>query len=266
MKQANPPAHNPQPTAALLKLGLTASQANGYLALVEHGSLSPVELAAHTSESRTNGYQICDKLEALGLARKLPGARATYAPESPVRLRQLLLSQQQSLKQATSELNSLLPNLLRNYRLATDKPGVVYLEGTDSLQTIYEDIIKTGATLRIMPSKHGRDDPAIAQMIDSQVARQRAAGIKTEALLPSVRYHHYQGKNDALFEARPSLFAGLDAQIMIYGPNVAISTYSDTIITTVITNPVIAATFNQLFDCQWQLAAGKTCTGVKQAK
>ena len=81
MKQTTPPAHNPQPTAALLKLGLTASQANGYLALVEHGSLSPVELAAHTSESRTNGYQICDKLEALGLRARKPGAVAPATAE-----------------------------------------------------------------------------------------------------------------------------------------------------------------------------------------
>ena len=48
------------------KAGLTESQAKGYLALIEHGMLTPTELADHTSESRTNAYMICEKLEKLG--------------------------------------------------------------------------------------------------------------------------------------------------------------------------------------------------------
>ena len=57
-------------TTILRKAGLTESQAKGYLALIEHGSLSPVELAEKTGETRTNGYMICEKLEKLGLATK----------------------------------------------------------------------------------------------------------------------------------------------------------------------------------------------------
>ena len=45
-------------TTILRKAGLTESQAKGYLALIEHGALSPAELAEKTGENRTNGYMI----------------------------------------------------------------------------------------------------------------------------------------------------------------------------------------------------------------
>lgn len=242
-------------TTILRKAGLTESQAKGYLALIEHGQLSPVELAAKTSESRTNGYQICEKLEKLGLATKKDARKSLYVPENPTKLRHLIVAQQKQLKNTNDELSGLLPQLLSSYRLVSDKPGVLYLEGVESLQTIYDDIIRTGQTLRIFPSAKDRDDPEIAAMIDKQIARQRAAGIKTETLIRPEMIGEFSALNDELFEARTGVFTGLDAQIMVYGPNVTISTFTDGFVTTIITNQTIADTFMQLFQGQWNLAA-----------
>lgn len=244
---------DPVDTAILRKAGLTESQAKGYLALIQHGQLTPVEIAEKTGESRTNGYMICDKLVALGLATRKEGAKALYLPENPIKLRQLLMSQQKQLKIAGDELSGLLPQLLSSYRLAADKPGVLYLEGVDSLKTIYDDIIRTGQTLRIFPSSFDRSDSEIAVMIDKQITRQRAVGIKTETLLRPETFSQFARLNDNLFEARPGIFGALDAQIMIYGQNVAISTFTNGIVTTIITNKTIADTFTQLFEGQWNL-------------
>ncbi len=239
----------PDRTALLRKAGLTDSQARGYLALIENGALSPVELAEKTGESRTNGYMICDKLVALGLATKKDGAKSEYAPENPSRLKQILIDRQKSLRQANDELAAALPALVSTYKLVTDKPGVLYLEGIDSLVAVYDDIIATKDILRIFPSAYDRDDPEIEAMIDKQIARQRAVGIKTEVLLRKAVFDSSQ--NDELFEARPGAFDALDAQIMIYGPNVALTTFENGVITTVLTNQLIADTFRQLFAAQW---------------
>lgn len=233
----------------LIQLGLTASQARGYLALIEHGRLTPVELAEKTNESRTNGYQICEKLEKLGLAIKQTTPKTSYTPASPAKLRQLLLNQQSALKAANDGLKSILPHLNSTYRLATDKPGVLHLEGATALQTVYDDIITTGQTLRIFPSAYDRDNPAVAQMIDKQIARQRQAGIKTEVLLRQATFNN--NKNDDLFEARLGEFGALDTQIMIYGPNVALTTFNNGVVTTIITSQLVAETFRQLFAVQW---------------
>ena len=238
-------------TTILRKAGLTESQAKGYLALIEHGSLSPVELAEMTGETRTNGYMICEKLESLGLATKKDGKKAVYMPESPTRLKQLLINRQKRLKEADTQLAGILPTLLSTYRLATDKPGTIYLEGTDSLKRVYDDIIQTGETIHIFPSSYDRDDPETAAMIDSQIKRQRAANIKTEVLLRQDIFDQLSDTDNSLFEARPTTLGALDAQIIIYGDNIAITTFRSGVVTTIITSTPIADTFRQLFANQW---------------
>ena len=238
-------------TTILRKAGLTESQAKGYLALIQHGSLSPGELAEKTGETRTNGYMICEKLEQLGLATKKDGRKAVYMPESPTRLKQLLINRQKRLKEADTQLAGILPTLLSTYRLATDKPGTIYLEGTDSLKRVYDDIIQTGETIHIFPSSYDRDDPETAAMIDSQIKRQRAANIKTEVLLRQDIFDQLSDTDNSLFEARPTTLGALDAQIIIYGDNIAITTFRSGVVTTIITSTPIADTFRQLFANQW---------------
>ena len=238
-------------TTILRKAGLTESQAKGYLALIQHGALTPAELAEKTGETRTNGYMICEKLEQLGLATKKDGRKAVYMPESPTRLKQLLINRQKRLKEADTQLAGILPTLLSTYRLATDKPGTIYLEGTDSLKRVYDDIIQTGETIHIFPSSYDRDDPKTAAMIDSQIKRQRAANIKTEVLLRQDIFDQLSDTDNSLFEARPTTLGALDAQIIIYGDNIAITTFRSGVVTTIITSTPIADTFRQLFANQW---------------
>ena len=245
-------------TTILRKAGLTDSQAKGYLALIERGQLTPTELAVATNETRTNAYAIADKLVDLGLATKQSGAKNTYTPESPARLKQLLIAKQRALKAANDELAGLLPSLLSTYRLTTDKPGVLYLEGIDSLRLIYDDIINTGDTLKIFPSAHDNDDPDVSNMINSQIKRQRSAMIRTETLLRSEIFKSTGVQNDDLFEARPATFQALDAQIMIYGNNIAMTTFRNGIVSTIITNEQITETFRQLFLALWRTPTDQT--------
>lgn len=241
-------------TTILRKAGLTDSQAKGYLALIEHGALSPADLAQKIGENRTNGYAITERLVELDLAIKNEGAKAVFSPQSPAKLKQLLINRQRELKTTDNELSGIIPQLLSTYRLTMDRPGVVYLEGTDSLQQLYDDIIKTGDILRIFPSAYDRRDPDIADMIDQQIRRQRAANIKTETLLRKEVYPEFRPLNDALFEARPSVLGELDSQIMIYGDNVAITTYRTGVVTTIITSQETAETFRKIFGVLWHQA------------
>ena len=243
---------NSPDTSILKKAGLTESQAKGYLALIEHGSLTPAELATSTGESRTNGYAIADRLVVLGLAKKAPTS-STYEPENPTQLKQLLVSRQKALKTASKELSGILPSLLSTYRLVTDRPGVLHLEGAESLKTIYDDIIKTGDTLLVIPSAEDDNDPEISQMIGRQIERQRKAGIKTRALIRPEVFAHFSTQNDDLFEAKQAPYGALETQIMIYGPNVAITTFKSGIVTTIITSEPVATTFRQLFESLWHL-------------
>ena len=235
----------------LKKLGLTESQAKGYLALVENGRLAASELAGLIGESRTNSYAIAERLVELGLAAKIPGGKLSYQAENPARLNQLVINRQKELRATSQELAGVLPAMVSTYRLVSDKPGVIHLEGIDSLRLIYDDVIKTGQTVHVFPSSHDRDDPDIAAMIDAQIARQHKAGIATKALLRQEVYESFRDRQNTLFEVRPAAFTGLEAQILIYGNNIAVTTFSTGVVSTIIVSPPVAQTFLAIFNAQW---------------
>jgi len=238
-------------TSILMRAGLTDSQAKGYLALIQHGALTATELATYTDETRTNAYAIADKLVELNLALKSDQGKTTYEPASPTQLKQLLINKQRELKAADSEISSIIPSLMATYRLTTDRPGVLQLEGADAIKQVYDDIIKTGETIHVFPSALDRDQPEVAALIDQQIKRQRAAGIKTKSLIRASAYADFENKKDELFEARPADFDKLDTQIIVYGDNVAMTTFGEGAVTTVLTSPQAAQTFNQIFAALW---------------
>lgn len=239
----------------LRKLGLTESQSKAYLSLLEYGPLTPAQVAEKTGETRTNAYAITDRLAELGLAAKSSQHKSAYRAESPAKLKQLLIQKQRALKTAAEELNGFLPRLLSMYTLSSDKPGVLYLEGIDSLRLIYDDVIKTGETLRVIPSTYDREDSEISDMIDKQIKRQTRAGIKTEVLIRREVFNQFAESNQSLFEARPADFGALEAQILLYGDNTAMTTFRNGVISTVITSPLITNTLKQLFETLWILGA-----------
>lgn len=235
----------------LKKAGLTDSQAKGYIALIERGRLSAPELASAIGESRTNSYAIAERLVELGLAIKDDSPKLSYLPDNPAKLNQLLVSKQREIKAASQEIAGILPTLISTYRLVSDKPGVLHLEGIDSLRLIYDDVIKTGQTLHVFPSAYDRQDTDTAAMIDKQIARQRKAGIKTRALLRHTIFEQFDDSQDDLFEARPANFSALEAQILLYGNNIAISTFGNGVVSTILTSPAVAQTFLLIFEALW---------------
>lgn len=238
---------------ALQQAGLTINQANAYVALLKSGALSPAVLAEKINETRTNSYAICAKLEELQLVKKVDAKKTQYIAESPINVKKLLIEKQKALKKADVALASVLPELLSTYKLTNDQPGVLYLEGTDSLQKIYDDLIFTGEPLYIFPSALDRKDAEVARMIDSQIARQRTANIKTHMLIrPEVAENFTP---DELLEIRTAPLEPLEAQIMIFGPNVVTTTFNQGVVSTVLTSSLVAATFLKIFQALWALGS-----------
>lgn len=238
------------------KAGLTESQAKGYLALIEHGTLTPTELGDKTGESRTNAYMICEKLEKLGLAIKNDAKKSTYAATSPDNLKKLLLTQQRRLKQASEEIHAIIPSLSTQFHLKSDNAGIITLEGIDGIKTLYDDIIRQGHHLSIIASTHDRLDPEIDTMINQQIARQIEHGLESRAL--------YRVSPDEITRLRAedihvqNVDFDAPAQIIIYGQTVAISTFRHGMITSAINHPDIAETFQQMFDALWSKSTPNT--------
>ena len=236
----------------LKKAGLTDSQAKGYLALIENGALTPVEIAEKAGETRTNGYAIADKLVDLGLARKTNGSKAKVEAENPTKIRSLIASRQQQLKVVNDELTGLLPSLLSRFRLTSDQPGVMSLEGIDALKLVYDEIIATKQDVLIFPSAHDRTDPETSELIDKQIKRQREAGVKSLALISADEFDAIKAQEDGLLSVR-KLPDGVsfDAQIMVFGNTVVSTVFRHGIVSTIISSPDTASTLRNAFFAIW---------------
>ena len=138
----------------LRRAGLTDSQARGYLALIEHGELTPTELATKTGESRTNAYMLCDKLANLGLATKNDGAKIKYSANHPSSIESLVERRRKVIQKNERIVKESLGDLINYFYEKRDTPGVVTEIGRSGIEHVYNSILEDGHPVEILRSAH----------------------------------------------------------------------------------------------------------------
>lgn len=243
---------SPFDTTILRKAGLTESQAKGYLALIEHGSLSPAELADKTGENRTNGYMICEKLEKLGLATKKDGKKAVYAPSHPSALetlaeqrRKVLVRNEQTVKQGLSPLIDM-------FYSATEMPGARTLQGIDGIKEVYADTLETpDKSIYLLRTTADTPDLGLEYLNTYRQAR-ADAGVTTYALTPDTdiaRQHAMSGEDKAMRFHRtflPEDSYTAPVEIDVYGSKIAFISFGETQMATIIDSPAISEAMRQI--------------------
>lgn len=137
----------------LVEIGLTESQAKGYLAIIEAGELTPSELGLKINEKRTTSYMVLDKLEQLGLAEKCDdSAKLKYKPTNPLALESLILNKKKQLAEVESKMRATLPKLISYFYNFTEKPGIRLLEGVNGLKEVYADTLRTKKPITFLRS------------------------------------------------------------------------------------------------------------------
>lgn len=241
----------------LQKLGLNKKEAKVYLLLLNNRGLTPPQVAKQTGETRMNAYAILDSLVEQGLAfKKEVDKKFTYSSENPTKLKIILRRKEEDAAQASKDLASIMPNLLANFRISQNKPGVLYLEGVGNFKTVYEDILRTKSDVVVFPSRAKMKIPGLQELVEDYRIRFKKAGIKTRTLYRE-EVRGLLKKDEARKKGLEIRFwdaEKLDAQIIVYGDNVVLNTFTDTVFTTVVTDPIIAKTMGVIFDAAWSRA------------
>lgn len=242
----------PDTITLLKKAGLTESQAKGYLALIEHGQLTPVELAAHTGESRTNGYQICEKLEKLGLAAKKDGKKAAYTANHPSSIEALAEKRRKTVTRNEQDVKQGISSLIDRFYANTEMPGTRTLQGIDGIKEVYADTLREKQDIYLLCSIH--DDTTLDYDFFANYRKQRAgAGIHTYALTPMTAKSHEHlssGADAATLFHRTPLPEGMytaPVEVAVYGDKVAIIAFGETQMATIIDSAPVADAMRQLF-------------------
>ncbi len=247
-------------SAVLKRLGLHDTQAKLYEAMLLSGPATVTQLATKTNEKRTTVYMALDRLEQLGLVAQNTDKRATYHANNPLALRNLLLKQQEEIKKSNKELQAALPFMVSRYNLNYSQPGILHLEGVQAIEELYADIIRRGDEVLIFPSRKDQDDPDVALLISEQIKKQFKAGIKVRALYA---VEDRVSADQRLVMERKGVFVRhigqheYDAQILVYGDTVAMTTFSNGVFTSLVTSPQIAQTHRAVFENMWHAATTK---------
>lgn len=241
----------------LIKMGLTPAQAQTYLELVKAGSLTPPQLALIIKESRTTAYMALSRLEEVGLAVKQEGAKKqTYEPASPSVLEKFLSDKQKELAATEAAYRDALPNLLSYYYTYRGKPGVRFFEGGDGLEKLYEDILRTRATVDIVRTTadeeyfgDGRDGSTV---LGKYLNARAQLGIESKLLAPALPGPMSWAKeNDERLKRVVTWFPPdeytVPVEVNVYGNKVSFISFGDETVGTIIESPQIAQAMRELY-------------------
>ena len=238
-------------TTILRKAGLTESQAKGYLALTQHGALTPAELAEKTGEARTNGYMICEKLEKLGLATKKDGKKAVYTPNHPSALETLAEKRRKVIQKAEQDVKNNINPLIDMFYAASELPGARTLNGIEGIKEIYLDTLRVKQDIYLLRTTSDEVDLGVEYL--NTYRRERAKlGINTYGLTPSTKsaIERLDGDEDKrmLFHRTllpPNSYTA-PVEIDIYGSKSAFISFGDTQMAIVVDSPPMAEAMRQI--------------------
>ena len=123
----------------LERLDLKGRQAKVYLALLQLGSASAIEIAKYTKLNHPTVYDVLDLLREKQLVcETVSGRRRLFSPEDPARLAEI----ENRRKEA---LDAVLPDLYALYRGGEKRPRVHYYEGAEGGEALRSALLNVKA-------------------------------------------------------------------------------------------------------------------------
>jgi sugar-specific transcriptional regulator TrmB len=241
----------------LTKAGLTADQAKIYEILVKNGTMPARKISLLSGMKRPLCYKIVDQLISLELVEKIDKKVNLFSPTHPSKVADLITRQQDSLRIAEQSLKSVLGNLISDFNLYSEKPNVRFYEGVSGVQVLYDDIIMEKKDILLFRSPMDDSRADLADIISKQLKRQVEAGIHTRAITPMVAdlIETVITKDAERLVTRcivPKDEFMIPAQVIVYGDKVALTSYGESLVTTIIQNPDIREMFTVIFDYIWK--------------
>jgi len=236
----------------LTQFGLNDKQAIVYLALLELGASSAINLAKKTGILRTTVYDVLIELEKKGLlSQTKKGKKRLFLAEEPENLENIL-------EEKREKLASLMPALKGLLNTSGTKPVIRYYEGLEGIKEVYRDTLKYKGELvafvtENIISKLGQDfaDEYKSKRVKSQITV-RVIGPDTEEIKEYKKTDQKDLKETRLVSREKFPFS---IEINIYGNKIAFMSFSESLGLIVESNE-IAKNMKFMFELAWK-GAGK---------
>lgn len=242
----------------LKNIGLSENEAKVYLAMLELGSATMLEISAKAGINRPTAYVQVESLKKLGLvSTQTKGKKQLFMAESPEQLESVLENKNIELEQKRNELGKFLPELLTMFSLGDNKPEVRFFEGKEGLMRMDEEFLKSKEKKIIGIMSLDDVLNVFPESSDSYTKRRIKKGIHSRSI-----YTYSKGpvlkENDSnmLREAKyiPPEKLPFNVDITVYDDSVAIAALRGKISGTIIKHQEIANSFKNFLNLIWNLA------------
>lgn len=246
----------------LKSLGLNEKQSLLYQHLLTKGRATASDLARDLGEQRTNIYLLLDALMQFGLAEKderLPVAQ--FKATNPNKLQELMATRQKTLAASSAQMKQALPELLGLYHLNTAYDGMAYFEGLRGYEAALEDMNKTENEVCVFGATLLEEvRPDAWDVLIKKLQKRALARIKTRIIFEETRRTSptlsvdYSPLLKRYMEARFWGNSPFEGEVALYGTAVVLTSYDEKLVSLVIKNKTIAATFQAIFNTAWEQA------------
>ena len=125
------------------RYGLSKNEAAVYAAALELGPATADQLAKHSGVKRSTTYLQIEALQDMGLMSSFEeGKKTLFIPESPENLSRLLEQKKADIDVRQTELNKSLPDLVRSFESAGERPVVRFYQGKEGIVSVREEMLK----------------------------------------------------------------------------------------------------------------------------
>lgn len=169
----------------LSKFGLSTKEAKVYVALLQLGSSPVSEIAKKASIKRSTTYILLEALAQRGLVGITDRSSVRlYNPAPPERLVHYLEETSRKYSELIGIAKSILPELKSIYSGVGPKPKVQFFEGSEGLETAYEDTLSSSETIRAYASIENMHK-ALPHYFPEYYRRRAAKNISIRAIFPN---------------------------------------------------------------------------------
>ncbi len=246
----------------LQDIGLSEKEAKVYAAALELGAATADQLAKQAKIVRSTTYVQLESLMKKGLMSTYEeGKKTFFAPESPELLKRLLIKQKEDIGSKERELTDVLPDLLRQFQSAGERPVVRFFMGKEGITSTREEVLKSKdkKTYTIFSYEHLRKLYSEKEL-DDYSDKRKALGIHSKGIHVHKPYFAKAGL-DNLTERRflpPETFPFSTIEITIFDDKTSIRSLEGTLFGMIIESKHIAAGMKTIFDFLWAHAQSPT--------
>jgi len=232
--------------APILKsLGLLESEISTYLAALERGPSTVIDLSKASKLSRQATYTAIELLTERGLMSSVVrGKKRFYSAEPPTKLLAYAKRKDTEMHDRVKDLESLVPEL--DLVVGGERPVVRVFEGKEGIKTIIQDIQNSAAR----ESYEITDADALYSVLTPEDLKELRGTLQRKNKKIKGIYAGKVGPKGINVQRKllPKGDGGFQANIGIYGNSIAMVTFSGKMYSLIIESPQLAKALKILFE------------------